>query len=136
MNKKSLIFLYKLIAIPSFLLLIYVIVFVARFTVGESYNIFTPYADTRMAAEYSPDKFDSIKPGMHMTEVQRVIGKPLSEGYNTNTFSIKHDYTSDGKLLYRSSSFWIPEDLAWYYSEVYYNNDSSVVSILKGWRFD
>lgn len=136
MNKESIIFLYKLIAIPAFLLLIYVIVFFARFTVGESYNIFAPYADTRMAAGYSPDKFDAIKPGMHMMEVQSIIGKPLTDNFDTYTLSTKHEYTGDGKLLHKSSSFWIPEDLAWYYSEVYYNNDSAVVSILKGWRFD
>lgn len=136
MKKESFIFIYKLIAIPAFLLLICIIVIVARFTVGESYNIFAPYADTKMTAVYSPDKFDSIKPGMHMTEVQRIIGKPLSDKCDTYTLSTKHEYTSDGKLLYRSSSYWIPDDLAWYYSEVYYNSDSVVVNILKGWRFD
>ena len=136
MNKESYFFIYKLLAIPSFLLVIYVIVFVARITVGESYNIFTPYADTRMAADYSPVKFDSIKQGMHMSDVQMVIGKPLSEGYDSNTFSTKHDYTNDGKLLYKESTFWIPADLAWYCSEVFYNKDSIVVNIIKEWRFD
>lgn len=103
---------------------------------GEGYNIFAPYADTKMATEYSPDKFDSVKQGMHMTEVQRIIGKPLSDEYDTYTLSTKHNYTSDGKLLFKSNSFWIPTDLAWYYSEVYYNKDSVVINILKGWRFD
>jgi len=136
MNREKFIFVYKLTAIPAFLFLIYVIVFIARFTLGEGYNIFAPYADTRMATEYSPDKFDSIKQGMHMTEVQRIIGKPFSENFDTYSLTTKHDYTSDGKLLYKSNSYWIPTDLAWYYSEIYYNSDSVVVNILKGWRFD
>lgn len=136
MNKQLYIYVYKIISIPLFFIIIYIIVLIARLTIGEGYFIFAPYADTKMAGEYTPEKFDLIKNGMKMSEVHNIIGKQFSEYYNSYTLSIKHSYTGDGKLLYKTSSFWKPGDLAWYCSEIYYNKDSVVIKIVKDWRFD
>lgn len=136
MSSQSYIFIFKILSFPLFFILIYIIVLIARLTISEGYFVFAPYADTKMSAEYSPEKFDIIKTGMKMTEVHNFIGKPLSEYYDSFTLSIKHRYTGDGKLLYKARSFWIPGDLAWYCSEIYYNKDSVVIQIVKDWRFD
>lgn len=111
--------------------------FFGGITLGEGYNIFNPYGDTRFAKDYSPEKFTRIKIGMSRTEVKKIMGEPLDSDYYDKENVTIDTYTRDGKLLNRSG-FHIPlsSDNAWYASSVYYNSDSIAVKVYSGWYYD
>lgn len=107
------------------------------FILGESYNIFEPYADTEMAKDYTPEKFKLVKEGMKMSEVKKLVGEPLNTGYDTLQSLTGHYYTRDGYLRKRTDKkFALVGDLAWYGSSVEYNKDSIAVKVYSGWYYD
>jgi outer membrane protein assembly factor BamE (lipoprotein component of BamABCDE complex) len=96
----------------------------------EAYNVLAPYADTEFAPEYTPEKFDKVKAGMRVAEVEALIGKPLYQHVLT------YDYTNDGYLRKRTDGKYQPGDLAWYKSVVYFDTHWVVVGVEKGWIED
>lgn len=107
------------------------------FLLNEGYNIFDPYADTQMSKDYSPEKFDNIKPGMSRTEIRKIIGLPLISHSDSVKNTFTDQYTNDGLLLHREAG-WYPfaRDLAWYGSSIEYNRDSIALKIYKDWYYD
>ena len=98
----------------------------------EGMNIFSPYIDTEFAPRYSPEKFDLIKLGQSVEEVETVLGKPLNHHIDSLNHKFEYDYTNDGKLRSTKKS----GDFAWYRSAIYFDEAGRVVEIDKGWSFD
>ena len=98
----------------------------------EGRNIFSPYIDTEFAPRYSPEKFDLIKLGQSLKEVETVLGKPLYNHIDSLNHKFEYDYTNDGKLRSNKKS----GDFAWYRSAIYFNYQGKVVGIDKVWSFD
>jgi hypothetical protein len=104
---------------------------------GESYNIFDPYADTEMAKEYTPDKFKLVKERMSMNEIKKLVGEPIFTNYDTLKSLTGHYYTSDGYLRKRNDrKFALISDIAWYGSSLEYNKDSIAIKVYSGWYYD
>ncbi len=105
----------------------------------EGKHLLKPYLDTHFAENYTPEKFESIEPGMTEEEVVSIIGKPLYRGkYYADSTLTNYYYTGDGKLLSRSSDNGQHgyDDLAWYRSTVTFSPKNIVVDIDKGWSHD
>ncbi len=98
----------------------------------EGINIFSPFIDTQLAPNYSPEKFDLIKLGQSVKEVETVLGKPLYHHVDSLNNKFEYDYTNDGKLRSNKKS----GDFAWYRSSIYFDEAGKVIDIDKGWSFD
>ncbi|MDL2309296.1 hypothetical protein LJC53_06910 [Bacteroidales bacterium OttesenSCG-928-C03] len=112
---------------------------------GERKHLISPYIDTQFAPNYSPKKFDKIKVGMMLNEVESIIGKPFHArippmSYHIDNDSTKneYDYTGDGKLLdkMQEQGKRYYYDCAWYRSLVIFDTNNIVVEINKGWNYD
>lgn len=98
----------------------------------ESKNIFFPYIDTQFASQYSPEKFELIKIGQTLGEVEKIIGQPLQKNIDSKNGRAEYLYTNDGKLLVIKKS----GDFAWYRSIIYFDEQDKVINIDKGWSYD
>lgn len=98
----------------------------------ESKNIFFPYIDTQFASQYSPEKFELIKIGQTLEEVEKIIGQPLQKNIDSKNGRAEYLYTNDGKLLSIKKS----GDFAWYRSIIYFDEQDKVINIDKGWSYD
>lgn len=92
-----------------------------------SYFAPNPTIDTEFAAGYQEDAFDSIQIGMDMSEVEAILGEPLTIDL-TVTGGERWNYTSDN-----ATSFW---DFAWLTREVYFNAQGKVEMTKKEVRYD
>ena len=120
---------------------------------GERKHLIDIYIDTQFAPDYSPAKFDKIKTGMTLNEVEAIIGKPFythipyvfydvesdSLYYVENVSNeIEYVYTGDGKLLNKMQKqgkrYYY--DCAWYRSSILVDTNNIVVGINKGWSYD
>lgn len=116
--------------------------------IGEGKHLIDPYIDTQFAPDYSPEKFDKIKTGMALNEVETIIGQPLythpyvfydieSDEENVSN-EIEYVYTNDGKLLSKMQEqgkrYYY--DCAWYRSSILVDTNNIVVEINKGWSYD
>ena len=97
----------------------------------EGKNIFSPYIDTQFAPQYSLEKFELIKKGQTIEEVEKILGQPLNQYIDSNNIA-EYWYTHDGKLYSNKRS----GDFAWYRSVVYFDINKKVVKIDKGWSYD
>jgi outer membrane protein assembly factor BamE (lipoprotein component of BamABCDE complex) len=106
---------------------------------GEGKHLINPYVDTHFAPDYSPEKFDKIKIGMTLYEVDSIIGEPFYShpDYDDST-KIRYYYTSDGLLLskMRKQGKRYYYDCAWYRSIITFDTNNIVVEIDKGWSYD
>jgi outer membrane protein assembly factor BamE (lipoprotein component of BamABCDE complex) len=122
---------YKIIAA----ILLFASVLYAFFTGAslsiEGKNIFSPYIDTQFAPQYSPEKFELIKIGQTIEEVEEILGQPLNK-YRDSSNIAEYWYTNDGKLYSSKKS----GDFAWYRSVIYFDNEGKVINIDKGWNYD
>lgn len=98
----------------------------------EGKNLFFPYSDTEFAPNYTLKKFDLIKKGQRIEEVEKILGKPLFEYKDSIINSIEYVYTSDGKLKKNNKDGYF----AWYRSTIYFDSMNKVSKIDKGWSFD
>lgn len=98
----------------------------------EGKNIFFPYIDTQFASQYSPEKFELIKIGQTLEEVEKIIGQPLQKNIDSKNGRAEYLYTNDGKLLVIKKS----GDFAWYRSIIYFDEQDKVINIDKGWSYD
>jgi len=112
---------------------------------GERKHLIDIYIDTHFAPDYSPEKFDKIKIGMTLNEVESIIGKPFYTHTPPVFYHIANDstkteyvYTGDGKLLskMREQGKRYYYDCAWYRSYVIFDTNNIVVEINKGWSYD
>ena len=112
---------------------------------GERKHLIDPYIDTHFATDYSPEKFDKIKIGMTVDEVESLIGKPfytcippIFYHIADDSTKIEYNYTGDGKLLnkMREQGKRYYYDCAWYRSLVIFDTNNIVVGINKGWSYD
>jgi len=123
------------LVIGSFILVL--IFFTGGFILGESYNIIDPYADTEMAPDYTPEKFQLVKEGMHISEVKKLVGEPMNKDYDTLQSLTGNYYTRDGYLIRRTDKkLSLLRDIAWFGSEVRYNKDSIAVKVYSRWYYD
>ena len=99
---------------------------------SEGINIFSPYIDTRFAIQYSPEKFELIKLGQSIKDVEAIVGKPLQITIDSTTQETKYSYTMDSKLHFNKKN----GDFAWYRSVVYFNEAGKVIDIHKHWAYD
>lgn len=107
------------------------------FALGEGYNLFNPLADTELARDYTPEKYKTLKTGMHMKEIQSIIGEPLYSRFDTTTKILTHCYTKNGYLMKKKDKkFSLVRDQAWFGSSVEYDKDSVVVNLYSTWYFD
>ncbi|MEG0915871.1 MAG: hypothetical protein RSF68_02535 [Myroides sp.] len=107
-------------------------IFFGGINIIEGKNLFLPYSDTEFAPNYTPKKFDLIKKGQTIKEVEKILGKPLFEYKDSIINSIEYVYTSDGKLKKNNKD----GDFAWYRSTIYFDSVNEVSKIDKGWSFD
>lgn len=98
----------------------------------EGKNIFSPYIDTQFAPQYSPEKFELIKVGQTLKEVEKIIGQPLQKSVDSANHRTEYWYTLDGKLSVNNKD----GDFAWYVSIVKFDNKEVVVNIIKQWGYD
>ena len=147
MGMKILKILLKVLSAGVILFLLYLTAVFGRLTLGEGKHLIDPYIDTEFAPDYSPKKFNKIKIGMTVDEVESIIGKPFYKHPDyCDTTNIDYVYTNDGKLWgkmkeekrrYYEECFWIVTDFAWYRSYVIVDtNNNIVVEINKGWSYD
>lgn len=123
---------YKILAS----ILLFVSVFMT-FLIGgtltiEGKNIFSPYIDTQFASQYSTEKFELIKIGQTVEEVEKIIGQPLRKNIDSINSRAEYWYTMDGKLSVNNKE----GDFAWYVSIVEFDNKGLVVNIIKQWGYD
>jgi hypothetical protein len=71
---------------------------------SESYCFFWPSIDTTYSEGYSDEKFGKIQIGMTMSDVNKIMGKPLDAD------DVEYSYTSDGGCRYNGYKFC---DCAW-----------------------
>ncbi len=98
----------------------------------EGKNIFYPYIDTQFASQYSPEKFELIKVGQTIKDVEKIIGQPLRKNVDSTNHRTEYWYTMDGKLSVNNKN----GDFAWYISVVYFNDKGKVAEVEKGWGYD
>lgn len=123
---------YKILA--SVLLFLSVII---TFSLGagltvEGINLFSPFIDTQFARYYSQEKFELIKRGQSIKEVESLLGLPLKKRSDSVNRKTEYIYTTDGKLYSNKKN----GDFAWYRSAVYFDQAGKVIKIDKGWSFD
>ena len=145
MGMKILKILLKVLSAGVILFLLYLTAVFGHITLGEGKHLIDPYIDTWFASDYSLEKFDKIKTGMTVDEVESIIGKPLYKHSDYwDAKKIMYEYTGDGKLWemkeekkrYYNDCFWIVTDYAWYHSAVVFDKNNIVVKIYKGWSYD
>lgn len=104
----------------------------------EQYYIFNPYIDTKMASNYSPEKFDQLEIGMDKSDVIDLIGSPLYAKIDTldNLTFERFYYTGDGKISNQKMPWYMFNDYAWYRSTVTFDSDQKLIDIDKGWSYD
>ncbi|OBW41733.1 hypothetical protein AB670_01860 [Chryseobacterium sp. MOF25P] len=124
--------LFKILSITILIPLIVINFFFGSANLIEGKNFFFPYADTEFSASYTPKKFDNIKNGQTIDEVDKILGKPLYKNIDSLNNSIEYVYTNDGKLMKNKRE----GDLAWYYSAIQFDNKKKVSKIEKHWVFD
>lgn len=98
----------------------------------EGKNIFSPYIDTQFASQYSPEKYELVKIGQTVEEVENIIGQPLKKNIDSINRRVEYWYTMDGKLLQDKKE----GDFAWYISIVTYDSKGKVILIDKSWAYD
>ncbi len=98
----------------------------------EGKNIFSPYIDTQFASQYSPEKYELVKIGQTVEEVENIIGQPLKKNIDSINRRVEYWYTMDGKLLQDKKE----GDFAWYISIVTFDSKGKVILIDKGWAYD
>ena len=123
---------YKTLASVLLFLSVIITFFMGAGLTIEGMNIFSPYIDTEFAPEYTPEKFELIKPGQSVKEVEALLGLPLSKDIDSADHQTDYFYTNDGKLYQNKKE----GDFAWYRSAIYFNNQGKVADIDKGWSFD
>jgi outer membrane protein assembly factor BamE (lipoprotein component of BamABCDE complex) len=113
--------------------------FLGWIALNENIHPIDPYIDTCFAPDYSPEKFNDIKIGMTLDEVELIIGKPLYSYYvYDDSTKINYDYTCDGKLLSKAQQKGKRNyyDCAWYRSSIIIDMHNIVIEIDKGWSYD
>lgn len=98
----------------------------------EGKNIFSPYIDTQFASQYSPEKYELVKIGQTVEEVENIIGQSLKKNIDSINRRVEYWYTMDGKLLQDKKE----GDFAWYISIVTFDSKGKVILIDKGWAYD
>lgn len=123
---------YKILASILLFSSIIITFFIGAGLTIEGINIFSPFIDTRFAPQYSRTKFNLIKPGQSIKEVEAIIGQPIYKSNEYSDHRTAYWYTMDGKLNLNNKA----GDFAWYRSAIYFNNQGKVIEIDKGWSFD
>lgn len=126
--------LSDLFAILFGLYIIWSVLLLGLFGVGESYYFLDPYIDTRFAPDYTPEKFDTIEIGMHISDVRTLIGEPLSKYVNDETKIVIYYYTGDG-TTYSEKYKGYGNFFAWYRSIITLDSSGCVISLDKGWSY-
>lgn len=118
-----------IISLPVFLLLIFIFIIP-----HEQYFIFKPSIDTKFAAGFTEENFNSIRIGMYKNEVIKILGKPLK----FDTVGVPHylhpsteyymSYTSDGACKWG--------DFAWLNYKICLNETLSVTKKVRGICYD
>lgn len=98
----------------------------------EGKNILSPYIDTQFAPQYSPEKFELIKKGQTVEEVEKILGQPLHKNLDSTNHKTEYWYTMDGKLSVNNKE----GDFAWYVSIIYFDPKGRVADIIKEWAYD
>ncbi|MCL2327169.1 MAG: hypothetical protein FWC39_01515 [Bacteroidetes bacterium] len=138
----------KILKIVSAIVIVFLLIAVfsmAWFASAERKHLIDPYIDTQFAPDYTPEKFEGIKMGMTINEVETIVGKPFHTNNPPVFYHIADDstkieyvYTGDGKLLHKMQEqgkrYYY--DCAWYYSSVVVDTNNIVVEINKVWCYD
>ena len=99
--------------------------------------MFNPFADTEFSKDYSPEKFQTLKEGMTMQEINKIVGEPLNSSIDTTRSLIYHNYTRDGYLRRNPElHLALAGDLAWLGSSIEYSKDSIAKKIYFAWYYD
>ena len=144
----------KVLSVGIILFLFYEIYLLGCSTLTGGKHLINPYIDTRFAPDYSPEKFDKIKVGMTLDEVESIIGKPirnLTDFFDST--KIRYHYT-DNLVLADKNAKWeqkqekgyydypplYPSCLcdyryAWYCSSITFDKNNIVVEIYKEWLY-
>lgn len=116
---------YKILA--SFFLFSSLIVtfFLGAGLTVEGINILSPFVDTQFATQFSQKKFNLIKLGQSIKEVEAIIGPPIYKSNDYSDHRIAYWYTMDGKLNTNNKQ----GDFAWYRSLIYFDEEGKVIGI-------
>ncbi len=123
---------YKVLASVLLFFSVFITFMVGAALTIEGKNIFSPYIDTQFASQYSPEKFELIKIGQTVGEVEKILGQPLDKNIDSTNHRTEYWYTLDGKLSVNNKE----GDFAWYVSIVYFDSKGKVKSIDKQWAYD
>lgn len=123
---------YKILASVLLFSSIFMTFMMGAILTSEGINVFSPYIDTQFAPQYSPEKFELIKVGQSIKDVEAIVGKPLRKTMDSTVQETQYWYTMDSKLHFNKKS----GDFAWYVSIVYFDSDRYVKNIVKQWAYD
>jgi len=129
---------FKVLLLSIFTLFVSFIIYIGTFG-PEGYCLFEPYIDTRMAKNFTPEKFNLIEKGFTKKEVIQIIGKPLSSKIDTigNQIIEFYRYTGDGAISDLDKIPWyIENDHAWYACYIKFDKQQKVVEVIKYWARD
>jgi len=81
----------------------------------ESEFIFNPLIDTRLPPGFTPEKFDSIKPGMKKADILKILPAPVYSSDDDSSWS----YGEDGAAPFG--------DFAWFQFTIHFDPEGKVM---------